>query len=204
MRKKKFTFRAFISLSLFLSFLFDAFSGLVLYAVPSGSDARWNNWRLLGLTKDGWVAVHTVFSFVLVFFVIIHVTKNWKSIQVYVRRRIKKIMGMGREFVLASLLMLAFFTGAVLEIPPFNVIIVLGSKIQEAIWPGSPFESIDSHPERLTFNEFFEKAGVSRELALNRLREKGVVLENPEMTLEAFTRETGMSPADIYEVIAPR
>ncbi|MBN1271768.1 MAG: DUF4405 domain-containing protein [Candidatus Aminicenantes bacterium] len=204
MRKKKFAFRAFTSLTIFLSFLFDAASGLILYVIPSGSEARWNNWRFLGLSKDGWVSIHTIFSFLLLIFAIIHICKNWKTILVYMRRGVKKVVAVGREFLLAATLVLLIFAGTVLKVPPLPTFTELGGQIQKIFWPGSEFESLDSHPERLTFDDFFEKAGVPRELALQRLKNRGVVLHDTKITLAEFTQKSGLSPADVYAMIVLR
>ena len=117
------------------------------------------------------------------------------------RRGVKKAVALGREFLFAAALMLLVFTGTVLEIPPFTTIVEWGGHIQKRFWPGSTFEPIDSHPERLTFEEFFEKAGISRELALQRLKDKGIVVRNTQITLDEFKKETGLSPADVYALI---
>ncbi|MBE0460642.1 MAG: DUF4405 domain-containing protein, partial [Candidatus Aminicenantes bacterium] len=61
-------FRAFISLSILWSFLVEAISGIVLYITPVGRVANWTNWKFLGLTKQNWEAIHTIFGYVFLLF----------------------------------------------------------------------------------------------------------------------------------------
>ena len=60
--KRPFRTRAFISLVLTFSALVMLVSGLVLYVMPEGRIAYWNDWRLLALDKEQWGAIHTLTS----------------------------------------------------------------------------------------------------------------------------------------------
>ena len=95
-RSNGFHFRSFISLLLFLSFSFSAFSGLVLFLRPEGSLANWHGWSVLGMDKKQWEGVHAVL--VLVFFIaaLVHLIYNWKVLAANVRRKKTRLERMFR------------------------------------------------------------------------------------------------------------
>ncbi len=66
-----------ISLGLLFTFLLGVITGIVLYIMPHGRIAYWNDWRLLGLNKDQWEALHIVFTFLMVFLGVLHLFINW-------------------------------------------------------------------------------------------------------------------------------
>jgi hypothetical protein len=70
--KNKFSWKAFISFGLTYSFIIIIVSGVMLYMSPPGRYAHWVNWKILGFTKEGWQAIHTVFSYTFVILSIFH------------------------------------------------------------------------------------------------------------------------------------
>jgi len=53
--------RRVITLTVLLSFVFLALSGIMLFLRPQGRVAYWSGWTLLGLSKDQYSAIHTTF-----------------------------------------------------------------------------------------------------------------------------------------------
>lgn len=50
--------RKITSLTAFLSFFMMLLTSVVLYLTPQGRVAYWADWRLLGLSKEQWGAIH--------------------------------------------------------------------------------------------------------------------------------------------------
>ena len=88
---KKFNTRAVTSLYMTLSGLFIASTGLVIYLSPAGRVAHWIEWRFIFLTKEQWQSLHTLFSFIFVIAVILHIYFNWKIFWSYLKNRVQKI-----------------------------------------------------------------------------------------------------------------
>jgi len=101
--KKKFSWKAFISFGLTYSFIIILVSGIMLYMSPPGRYAHWVNWKMFGLTKEGWQAIHTVFSYTFVILSIFHLfTINWKSFLSYFKGKTQNGINKKRELYLSS------------------------------------------------------------------------------------------------------
>jgi len=129
--KKRFNFRSFTALVIFWSFIMETISGVVLYIVPPGRVANWTNWKLLGLTKDAWGAVHTIFGLVFLIFALIHIYKNWKPLLNYMKTKIKAGLKARQELAVSLLLTLVVGVATVAGVPPFSSIMDWGEKIKE-------------------------------------------------------------------------
>ncbi len=82
--------RGFVSITLALSFIILSLSGIVLYIMPHGRIAYWINWKIIGLCKDDWDAVHTIVGFVFMLMAVVHFYLNWSSFVSYLRSKIQK------------------------------------------------------------------------------------------------------------------
>lgn len=108
-KARGFYLRGFISLFLVSSVLAEFVSGLVLYVAPSGRVAQTTNWELLWLGKTQWEAMHTVFSFLWILPLGLHLFFNWKPILSYLKDRATKAYTLKRE-LLAALALTGFFS----------------------------------------------------------------------------------------------
>lgn len=121
-----FYLRGFISLFLVSSVLAEFVSGLVLYVAPSGRVAQTTNWELLWLGKTQWEAMHTVFSFLWVVPLGLHLFFNWKPILSYLKDRATKAYTLKRE-LLAALALTGFFTlASVYDWTPVREVMAFG------------------------------------------------------------------------------
>lgn len=59
----KFTLKKTVSLTLGLSFLVMAYTGIMLFLTPKGKIAHWTDWHLLGLTKTQYTDLHITSMF---------------------------------------------------------------------------------------------------------------------------------------------
>ncbi len=121
--------RKYISLFLFYTLIAIIISGIVLYIMPHGRIAYWTDWRFLGLDKDQWDALHTIFGFLMIFFGIWHVILNWKSIVRYLKGKAGILTS--KEFLITTFIVLIAGVGTLTNLPPFKTVIDIGEKIKK-------------------------------------------------------------------------
>jgi hypothetical protein len=200
MKKKLFNFRAFIVLTIFWSFIIEAFSGLVLYIVPAGRVADWANWTFLGFTKGEWETIHTIFGYVFLIFASIHLYYNWHSILHYIKRRIKTYTKARVEFYVSLLVVLFIMGGTIISIPPFSSIMDLGSLIKDT-WPANKDEPFLARAEKLSFDRFVQELGLETEKAAAFLEQKGIQVHDPQDSLKKTADLNRTSPCRIYQLL---
>ncbi len=206
MKKKPFNFRAFTTLVIFWSLIIDALSGLVLYTVPSGRIADWTRWTFAGFTKGTWETIHTVFGYIFLIFISMHIYNNWRSILGYIRGKIKKYSKARIEFFLSLLLVMLLLGGTIASIPPFSSIMDLGSLIKDT-WPENKDEPFLARAEKLPFDRFVWELGLEPEKAIEFLEKKGIKIKDPGQSLKKAADRNRTSPSRIYillkEIIPP-
>jgi hypothetical protein len=198
--KKELSRRGFIALSVFWSFIVETISGLVLYIVPQGSVSRWTNWKLLGLNHSDWVALHTIFGYIFLFFAVFHIVYNWKSIMYYIERKVQHGIEMPKELILSLFLCVVLTAGILLNWAPFRAVLNLEDTIKKS-WPGGTSTPIASHAERMTFEEFARESNVGLQTALNRMHEAGYKLEESRVLIINVTKKYGLAPIEIHQII---
>ncbi|NOZ73286.1 MAG: DUF4405 domain-containing protein [Chloroflexi bacterium] len=107
-------------------------SGVILYIAPPGHYAHAVDWRILGLDKGQWEALHTLFSYAAVLFAIIHIVVNWKILVNYLWDRAKHAYRLKREFIIAILLTLLIGVGTIENWPPFSTVMDWGETLSSA------------------------------------------------------------------------
>jgi hypothetical protein len=106
--------RSFVSFSLLFSGIALLLSGIILFIAPSGRVARDINWRILGLDKEGWEAVHTVIGYISVIFAGLHLILNRRFLINYLRNRARQFR-LRPEFILALILIALLSLGSALN-----------------------------------------------------------------------------------------
>ncbi len=115
--------RGFVSLLLSFGFLFLAISGIILFAAPPCRVAEEISWKVLGIAKDQWSSVHMTFALIFLIMAVIHlVVYNWKIFYGYMKSGKRQILSMRPELLYALVLTVILFAGAVLMLPPFNLL----------------------------------------------------------------------------------
>jgi hypothetical protein len=107
--------RRLVSFTALTSFIFLALTGIMLFFSPQGRIAHWSGWRLLGLSREEYVALHTTFMVLFLVVGIWHIVLNWKPIVNYLKDRTKKVRILTPEFSVAVALALLFLVGTVPE-----------------------------------------------------------------------------------------
>lgn len=200
MEKKKFKFRAFTALIMLWSLIIETVSGVVLYIVPPGRIAHWTNWELWSLNKEGWEAIHTIFGYLFLIFACIHIYYNWKSILNYVRKKIKAGLRMKIELVTSLLLIVIFFIGTAISIPPFSSIMNLSEKLKNS-WEDSQRKPFMPHAELFSFDVFLREIGVSKDAAFEILKAKGIKIKDQNLTIKEIARDNKIAPVEIYNIL---
>lgn len=125
-KKKGFNWRGLATFLLILGMLVEIISGVILYITPPGRFANWNNWTLWGLNKGEWVAIHTIFGYLLLLIIIMHLYFNWRVIVHFFWSKLQSSFNLKREFAISAIITIFIFVGTLLYLPPFSTIMNLG------------------------------------------------------------------------------
>ncbi len=217
--KRTFQWRALVALLLLGAGTLLVVSGVVLYLAPSGRVAKTIEWRLLGLDKEQWEAVHTGFGFVFGALFAIHLRYNWRSILAYARRKAASAVRLRAELAWATLLTLGIFTTAALDLPPMRPVMDVGERMTDfwERWGENRGYYVPSEEElhdqdapelegkgwgQMTVATLAETKGVPLEEALARLAAAGVEAR-PEDELLALSGRSGMTPRELADLVDP-
>ena len=199
---KKFSGRAFISLSMMLSFVVLILSSVVLYIMPSGRDAYWTNWKFLSLSKDQWGALHTVGGLAFVIFGAIHlIVYNWKVFWNYVISKLRKHLNKKWELAAAVLLNVMIVLVCVYDWIPSSTIMNWGASIKSG-WVSTGQRAPYGHAEIEKLEVLAKRLGIDLPAALKALEAKGIKLD-VQKTVQTLASENGMTPAQFFELITP-
>ncbi|MBN1847098.1 MAG: DUF4405 domain-containing protein [Deltaproteobacteria bacterium] len=124
--KKGFKWRGLATFMLVLGILVEIVSGVILYITPMGRFANWNNWTLWGLDKHEWAAIHTVFGYLLLIVIGLHLYFNWRVVVHFFWNKLHSSFNLKREFIVASAIVVLVFAGTIWNIPPFSSVMDLG------------------------------------------------------------------------------
>jgi len=199
--KNKFSWRAFISFGLTYSFLIILISGIILYIAPPGRYAHWVNWTLWRFTKEAWQSLHTIFSIAFVVLSIFHLFSiNWKAFLSYLRTKAQEKTSKKKELIAASIMMVAFFFGTSLSIPPFSSVMELSENLTGS-WEKAEETPPIPHAELLTLEELDEQIQtLSLEDIKASLASNKIEFENTStQTLKEIAAKNNLTPQAIYE-----
>lgn len=79
--------RKAVSMTSVFSFLYLAFSGVVMYFTPPGRIAYWADWRIFGLNKTMYNETHMTIGLLFIVCMILHIWLNWKPIMNYMSNK---------------------------------------------------------------------------------------------------------------------
>jgi hypothetical protein len=200
---KKTSYRAMTSLVTTWSFLVATVTGVVLYIVPEGRVAFWTIWKLWGLTKEGWVDLHVIFSIVFVVVGVSHLVYNWKPFKNYMAERAAGHVHVSRT-VYGSLVITAVFFGVTLyNLPPANWVMDLSKTIKQS-WVVTPaYEPPFGHAEESSLSGFAMRQRIDLDDALLALQGKGLKVPSSEMAIMDLAALNAITPMALYEMIKP-
>ncbi|ADY73514.1 hypothetical protein Dester_0874 [Desulfurobacterium thermolithotrophum DSM 11699] len=190
--------RRYVSLFLLYTLIAMTISGIVLYVMPHGRIAYWTGWRFLGLDKDQWDSLHTIFGFLMVFFGIWHVILNWRNIVSYLKG--KAGIFTSKEFFITTIIALTVVVGTIANVPPFKTVMDIGERIKNS-WPKPETMPPAPHAELFPLKKVAKAVGLSPQKAIDVLESKGIKVKSPNETLKEIAVKNNTTPARIYEIL---
>lgn len=200
MPKSGFSLRAFISLFMFLDFIFIALTGIILYIAPPGRIAYWVNWKLAGIDKTGLQTVHTVFAFFFIIATIFHIYYNWTVFCNYIISKARGTLNRKVEILVSVTITLIVLIGSIAAIPPFSTIMKWGDILKDS-WHSEAEKPPIPHAELMNVQEISEKTGVPLETAMTRLTAAGIKIKRAEQRIAGIAKKNDMSARKVFMVI---
>lgn len=200
-----FSFKKWISLTLFFAFITASISGVVLCIMPPGRIAYWLNWKFMGLTREGWETLYLPFAIFILILGTLHLfAYNWKLFVSYFKKRDKMEgdsgKGLSREFYGAFVLTLFFLFSSLSHTPPVSWLMNGVEQVKDA-WITEDRLPLFPRADSVSLREICQREGIPLETALERIRERGLSLRKPDQTLAAIARINGLNPRDVYLVL---
>ena len=130
--KRGFKWRGLATFLLTLGMLVEIVSGIILYITPPGRFAYWTNWTLWGLSKGDWRAVHTIFGYLLLIIIGMHLYFNWRIIVHFFWNKVRSTFNLKWEFAVSALIIVFIFAGTLWYIPPFSTIMDFGARAKQS------------------------------------------------------------------------
>ncbi len=193
--------RRIVSLTVAIAFVIMILTSVVLYIVPQGRVAFWADWRLMGLSKTQWGAVHINMGLLFLIALGLHVYYNWKPLTQYLKDRARHWKVFTPEFNLAAVLVGVFMVGTLAGWPPFGTILGIQDDIKAAAarkYGEPPY----GHAELSTLRTFARKTGLDLKAARTALAAAGFDVAGPEQSLQAMAAANGVSPQTLYNAMA--
>jgi len=204
--------RRVISLTVLLSFIMLALSGIMLFLSPQGRVAYWAGWKILGLTKDQYSAIHTTFMVLFLTVGIWHIVLNWRPITGYLKDRSRKIRLITPESAVALGLTLAFLAGPLTGLFPFRQFLDAGEAVK-SYWEETVGAPPWGHAEENSLQRFCrgmedyhrlehqELVRIDCEEALVALRNQGLAVEGLDQSLMEIAESNGTTPQLLSGII---
>ena len=199
-KNKKFNWRGWTTFVVTISFIIDTVSGVMLYIAPPGRVANWTNWKIWGLTKAEWSALHIIFSLILMIIIGFHLYYNWKMFINFIWSKIKKALNLKIELATSLLASILIFMMTLWSVPPFSSIIDLGSYFQ-ASWEENKTDAPIPHAELLSLKEFADKTKVPLDKIISAIKAKGYKIKDASQTLGDIAKDNNISPNALYEAV---
>jgi len=198
----RFFWRRVTTLTLTLSFLLMVYSGIMLFVTPPGRIAHWANWSLWGLTKEQYSAVHINFMVLFLAAAALHIYFNWKVLIAFLKNKVRRLVVLNREFIIALVLCLVVLTGTLLQWPPFRNLMAFNERVKDS-WARSYGEPPYGHAELSSLQLLSQRLGLDPDQARQRLEAGGFRVEGLQQTLADMAEKNGVSPQALYETLLP-
>ena len=192
--------RKITSLVLFFVGLLVAFTGVVLFVIPAGRVAYWNNWLLWGMSKTEYVELHTNLSFIFLFFGVIHIVYNWKVLLSYLKAVKFKKVSFPIELSLALLVTIIVTLGTYSKVFPFKNMIELGESLKVSLW-GKGLEPPYGHAELSSLKVLIERMKLDPLLVEANFKKRSVQYKSPDEKFVAIAAENNLSPSELYTLM---
>lgn len=183
--------RSFTSLALTLTSVLLATTGIILYVMPHGRIAYWNDFRIWGLGKDPWTSLHLILALLFIVLATTHAVLNIKPLVRYLKSKVAVLAA-----AVGTVLILVLT--AVVDAPPSSWL-MSGSEVAKTGWdePSPPMP----HFEMQSLKAVAGYHGEDVEDLITKLEEGGVDGARPDETIGEIADRTGEAPARLYEMM---
>jgi len=214
--------RSLVSFYLLFGGIVLLVSGVVLFIAPVGRVAHSTDWRLLGLEKGQWEAVHAISGYVSILFAVVHLVLNWKMLLNYLWNRACHAYRLRAELAAAVFLTVLVVVGSASNWPLFSQVMGLGETLKNEwdtgiVLPSSAEEhevvipdTSGEHEEgedgssagwgRFTVEELCAQEGVAVETGLVHLAEYSIEA-NASSRIRTLADTNGYAPSDIVDIL---
>lgn len=190
------------SLTALLAFTTLALTGIVLYLTPQGRVAYWSEWRLGGLTKEAWGALHILMSLLFVIAGIVHIVLNGRPILSYLKDRSRRMRILTPDLGLSLGLTALFASGALLGWPPFSWVMDLNTQVKDGA-SRKLGEPPYGHAEQSSLKAFAQRVQLDLDQAMSLLKAQGLKVNGPEDRLADIAKQNGLTPQQVFQVMKP-
>ncbi len=198
--KKRFNWRAFVSVLTAFSFIGMTFTGIILFVVPPGRIANWTGWSLLALTKNQWIALHDWFAVIFVISAVFHLYFNLKPFINYFRSKAAKIFSLRPEWAMALFICVVVCVGAIVNIAPFSTLMSWNESIKNS-WESPSQQAPIPHAELLTVAELAQQVSdIDLDTMLANLKSQGVKVNSSDVVVGELAKSVNMTPLQIYQI----
>jgi len=183
------------------SFIYLAFSGIVMYFTPAGRIAYWADWRIFGMNKTMYNQTHIMISMLFLVLMVLHLWLNWKPLISYMKSRSGKLVIFTKETILGFVLAVLVVWGTLALVPPFGNIIFALDDIKED-YEYSLGNPPYPHAELTTMAAFIKRMKFDEVKAVDVLNAEGIKY-SMEDNLKTIANNNNTDPAHIYELLKP-
>jgi hypothetical protein len=186
------------SLTLFVSGCIVVVSSLILYIGPPTHVAHFSDWRLMGLTKSQWNAIHIMTGLLFVIAMFLHIYFNWQMILVYLKNKRREIVLLTRPFICSVVVTAYVCAGTLWGLPPMNQIIhwIRSIKIGHVHAYGTPPYGCAEHSSVRGIAQYM---GWDPAKCFANLAKQGVKVASSDLSIAQIAEVNGMSTGDILE-----
>jgi hypothetical protein len=193
--------RKLTSLTLAVSLVLTVWTSIVLYIMPHGRVAYWSDWKMWGLDKPQWSALHINLGLLFIISGALHCWYNWKAITTYMKKARNSRL-FSHEALAAMAIALLFTVGTYLELPPWNTVITLEERIK-AMGAEKYGEPPYGHAELSSLKMFCKKTGININVAVENIKKRKLHFTGPNQTVAQIAATNNMTPKELYKIIRP-
>jgi hypothetical protein len=183
--------RRITSLTLGLSFSITVITSVVLYILPPGRVSYWSDWHLWGLDKNQWDDLHVTFGLLMLLSGFVHLVLNWGPITNYLKNKARQIRPTGPNFLVSLALVLLVGLGTYFRLPPVSLVLDLGEWFKDR---GSELSPVAV---------FLRRAELDPAATRERLAARGIVLDDPNLTVLQVAERAGLTPSELHALMMP-
>jgi hypothetical protein len=172
-------------------------SGIILYIAPPGRIAKWAYIPILGLEKDQWQALHTIFTFLFIIANGFHLYFNWNSFISYLKDKKSQVFRLRWELVSAFFITTGIFYLVIINAQPFESVIAFGENMKNG-WSVNSVEPPVPHAEEMTISELAKTMDQEPEDLISRLGGQNIVADK-NLVIKEIAQKYNLSPQQIFE-----